>query len=621
MAGAGGDMRKPRILVVDDQIGVEGDDRAFFLGQVGAAGRGSASYPFEFAFHPGTDGNGRNSVEAVTDAVLAGWPDSTSGCRWALVLLDVRFGAGERFGFTLLEALREHPSLGRDLPIVMLTSEDRYKRATADRLVADGFLPKFDEATRKPLLSREALFAKVLDHGLIPDLRVDESRLIGRSLPFMKMLRQGRAYARKVEGERGGAVLYGQSGTGKSELAAYIHQHGPFAKGPFIHWFADPANTELMKDELFGHWKGAHSEARDHRAGKVESAHGGTFFLDEVANLPAELQKAFLKVRKQYRPGWRLITRLGKFPTTPRDARPARESVITGAELDPATHDIGVKVDILTATNEPLEDSNVRQDKGFRDDLHNALGEPIHCPGLNERREDIPELFRHFVAKASGKAEDAFQIDDAVFAILSNRDWSVRGHVRDLDRIARHAAGRLRDFDTIHAHALPPDVLENRGGQVPPASTTPQPHPAIPIETVAQQTPTAQPEPAFTPGALARADIQHLRRRLELLGHFAEETRRIDPATGQPDRYQLTAIAAALLGSKVSPVNAKRVIRAILGDVLDTPKYLVPAYIRAGIDDLRTWVSGRPLLMQLYRYTKDEIKADEIGGNLNKPST
>lgn len=606
--------RRPRILVVDDQIGIAGGDRDFFLARVGCGGGRGATHPHEFVFHSGAGPGGDNSVPDVLAAVRGGWPDPGTRRHWAMVLLDVRFGDDECFGFTLLRAIREDPALGKDVPVVMLTSEDREKRGLAGKFQADGFLPKFDEARMESVLSEEALRQKILDVGLIEDDRPEGERLIGHSLPFLKVLRACRSAARR---HGGGVVLYGETGTGKSELAAYIHHHSGFRDGPFVHWFADPANAALMKDELFGHWRGAHSEARSSEPGKIESAHGGTFFLDEVANLPTDVQQAFLQFREEDAEGRRAISRLGKFPGGDSSAgRKALESVVGGAEVDRVTGTIRIRVQVIAGTNANLEDEGVRKERQFLPDLHNALGDPIHCPSLNERTEDLPELFDHFVRLAVRRQRGArreFAVDDAVREILAARDWSRRGNVRDLERIARHAAKQLGDFDTIHAHGLPPEVLEKRRGA--PASGSPVMGPPEASSAAGPGRADAPPAPLarISPGELARGDVAHLRRRAELLERVAEETRKIDAATGRAGRYQPTAMVARMLGVEVTPVNAKRIIAAILGDILQTPKYLLPAYRAADLEALRAWVDRRAVLMDLHRYASGQLAADDIG--------
>lgn len=602
---------RPKILVIDDQIGGDPGDRRIFLSRVGAvaekAAKPASPFPYDFDYHAGTDVTGRNSVESVMQAILRGWPDPETGRYWALVLLDVRFGNDEQFGFTILRAIREHPQLGADLPVVMLTSEDKGKREQADRLRADGFLPKVDEQSLKTMLSQEELAKRVTVLGLIEDDRPFAQRLLGHSLPFLKVLRECRTRAQRI-GQ--GAVLYGETGTGKSELAAYIHHHSPRRDDPFVAWVADPANKELMKDELFGHWKGAHSEAQSNQAGKIESAHGGTFFLDEVANLPVEVQQAFLKLRKEDHHGWRTIARQGPFPSgSTADAKVAAKSVVEGAEMDPANHDIRVQVQLITGTNVNLEDATERERRGFMSDLHNALGHPIHCPTMNERPGDIRPLFLHFVQRAlakSGQPRREFSVEPEVWQVLEQRDWSQRGNVRDLERIAQHAASQLGDFDTIYSHKLPADVVGTPQETPAVSSRKPSPEPVIPAAPIS----SASDNDA---GVLASLDVAHLRRRVESLERFAEQTRKPDIATGQPGRYQPTAMISRMLGVEVTPMNAKRIIGGILKDILDTPEYLAIAYRPRGLDELRAWVAARPVLVDLYEYAKGKKKADEIG--------
>lgn len=328
------------ILVVDDQIGKpDSPERTAFLRAVGYfASTGGKQrvddYPYEFEFHTGQNESGANSVEAVKTAILKKWP-SADGNRWALVLLDVRFDEEEKFGFTLLRALREE--FGKDLPIVMLTSEDEGKRALADELNANGFLPKRD-VENKPFWSRSELDLRVLKYGLIPDDRDDSllaathtSRLLGGSLPLLKVLRAARFYALYP---RGGRILYGETGSGKTELAGYIHCHA-HRSGPYIHWFADPASKDVAKGELFGWWKGAFTGADHPQAGKIEKAHGGTFFLDEVANLPRDVQMAILQIRDPDEGGRRRFARLGNFPSDQKEQQAARRGVAIadGVEL------------------------------------------------------------------------------------------------------------------------------------------------------------------------------------------------------------------------------------------------------------------------------------------------
>jgi len=613
-----------KILVIDDQIGQQKDDRADFLEAVGyylnaGSKKRATGYPYEFEFHTGQTESGSNSVEAVKAAVLRRWP-AADGTRWALVLLDVRFDeksgrSDEKFGFTLLRALRED-SRFQDLPIVMLTSEGKGKKDEAGKLEATGFFPKADESG-KPLWNEDGLRQRVLRFGLMPDDR-DESqlagtntiRLLGRSLPLLKVLREARRYALDLRGNR---ILYGETGTGKTELAGYIHCYTG-RSGRYVPWVADPANKELMKPELFGWWKKAFHGADSSQAGKIEEAHTGTFFLDEVANLPGDIQMALLQFRKQDAEGRRILSRIGKFPRGKQDEQEARQSVVPENGLL-ADHRIRLDVLLLTGTNERLEDSAIREKKGFRDDLHRALGTPLECPKLNDRREDIPELFRAFVQRALKKPNcpaQTFEIESAVFDLLQQRDWSQRGNVADLERIAEYAAQQLGDFDIIRIPSLPPGILQDAQKAKASGGASKDVEANGVSATVEPQKASTTIEGSPAHGSLTRAELEHLRRRASLLEEAAEATRRVDAATGTKAKYQPTLAVSRLMGKKVTTTNAKRIIKDILGTILKTPDYLVEAYGENELQGAREWVKSKPALVALHRYAIGEISADEI---------
>lgn len=615
--------REPHyILVVDDQIGISGSpEQEDFLDAVGGSpdSKRADGYPYKFEFHTGGTGGGTNSVEAVKAAVLSRWP-AADGKRWALVLLDVRFGGDEKFGFTLLRALREDSRFGKDLPIVMLTSEGKGKKAEAGKLDATGFFPKADESG-KPLWSEVGLREKVLKFGIIPDDR-DESaliaaksaRLFGRSLPFLKVLRAARAYALKP---KGGCILYGESGSGKSELASYIHAYAQ-RTGPYVRWFADPASKDTAKGELFGWWKGAFTGADHHQPGRIERSHRGTFFLDEIANLPMEVQKAVLQIRDADADGFRRLTRMGNFPPKEKEKerKAAMESIAVnqGVKLLP---DYTLQVDILllTGTNRDLEDPTVREENQFLSDLLWDLGTPLRFPSLNDRREDVVDLFKFFakkVASHSGDSGDALPIQDEVLDLLRGRDWSRRGNVRDLKRIAEYAGQHFGEFGQIRLQDLPPDVLkdaEAKPAKAPlqsptDASADVAPSPSKPVHEVPQEKTSAH-------GALTRAELEHLRNRARLLEEAAEAEREVSPA-GVKTKYRPTVAVSRLMGHKVTTTNAKRIIKDILGTILNTPDFLVDAYGEKELENIRAWVKSKPPLVALHRYAIGEIGADEI---------
>lgn len=113
-------------------------------------------------------------------------------------------------------------------------------------------------------------------------------------------------------------------------------------------------------------------------------------------------------------------------------------------------------------------------------------------------------------------------------------------------------------------------------------------------------------------GPLAKAELAHFRRRVELMEEAAEATRRIDAATGVKGEYSPTAAIERLMGNRLVTTNAVRIIKDILGTIIDTPDYLEQAYGKERLEELRSWVRARPVLLALYRYSKKEISADEI---------
>jgi two-component system nitrogen regulation response regulator GlnG len=204
-------------------------------------------------------------------------------------------------------------------------------------------------------------------------------------------------------------LIQGESGTGKELIAKVIHYHSARWSGPFIALNCSAIPRELLESELFGHERGAFTGATEQRAGKFELAQGGTVLLDEIADMPLELQAKLLRVLQE-----REVTRLG------------------GREV--------IKIDcrIIAATNQSL-DRAVKQQR-FREDLFFRLNVvPIHVPPLRERRGDIAELITFFLAKINREMGTSISaLSPEARDILIRHNWP--GNVRELENTLVRAA-------------------------------------------------------------------------------------------------------------------------------------------------------------------------------------
>lgn len=228
--------------------------------------------------------------------------------------------------------------------------------------------------------------------------------IVSRSTNFRKVLQ----HIEQVASTDATVLIVGESGTGKELLARAVHNISNRSKKPLVkvNCAALPAN--LIESELFGHEKGAFTGALERKIGRFELANGGTIFLDEIGELPIDLQSKLLRVLQEGE-----FERLG----------------------NPVTHKVNVRV--IAATNRNLEQAIEK--KEFREDLYYRLNVfPISCPPLRDRKEDIPLLVRHFCQKYEAKiGKKITHIPPKVMNALTTYDWP--GNIRELENIVERA--------------------------------------------------------------------------------------------------------------------------------------------------------------------------------------
>jgi len=229
-----------------------------------------------------------------------------------------------------------------------------------------------------------------------------EARLVGKSPRFRSLIDVARRAA-KTEAD---ILIEAESGTGKEVLARFIHNASPRSEGPFVAVNCAAFPETLLESELFGHVKGAFTGATASRPGRFELAHGGTLLLDEISEMPLNLQPKLLRVLQE-----REVDRLGD------------------------TRSVRIDVRVIATTNRRLREAV--QQGGFRADLYYRLNViPLALPPLRERREDIAELAQHFVRQyGAGAGGREVTLSAEFLACLQQHDWP--GNIRELENLVR----------------------------------------------------------------------------------------------------------------------------------------------------------------------------------------
>ncbi len=335
------------------------------------------------------------------------------------IISDIRMPGID--GLQLLARIRDsHP----DLPVIITTAHSDLDSAVASyQGGAFEYLPKPFDIDEVVSITQRALAQRRAQSGAVAQTQPGTTEIIGEAPAMQEVFRAiGRLSHSPIT-----VLINGESGTGKELVAHALHRHSPRANGPFIALNMAAIPKDLMESELFGHEKGAFTGAQQQRRGRFEQADGGTLFLDEIGDMPPDTQTRLLRVLADgefYRVG-------GHTP-------------------------VHVSVRIIAATHQNLEQL-VREHR-FREDLYHRLNViRIHLPGLRDRREDIPRLARHFLARAAEElgGETKLLLPETE-SFMSALPWP--GNVRQLENTCRWitvmASGR-----EVHVADLPPELL------------------------------------------------------------------------------------------------------------------------------------------------------------------
>jgi DNA-binding NtrC family response regulator len=358
----------------------------------------------EIALLNGFVPHGSENVEAARSLLFGRGAD--------IVLIDQK--AAMAAGFELLDEVK---ALQPEMAIVLMTAASTVGIAVeAIRSGANDYLIKpFATEEVTAILERLSQHCR-MDHAsrlLREKLRVQQGmgNIIGQSPEMEKLYR----ILSKVAQSTHPVLILGESGTGKELVAHAIHANGPAANRPFVPVDCGSLVPTLIESELFGHVKGAFTGANQAKDGLLVSAEGGTVFLDEIGELPLDLQSKLLRALQE------------------KEVRPVG-----------GTHRVPIRARILTATHQDL--AGMVEQGRFRKDLYYRLNVvKLQLPPLRDRKEDIPLLAAHFLERNSRECKRDFRLSAAALGYISEYNWP--GNVRELsnaiDRACNAASGEV----------------------------------------------------------------------------------------------------------------------------------------------------------------------------------
>jgi DNA-binding NtrC family response regulator len=324
-----------------------------------------------------------------------------------------------------VELLRQIKALLPRAEIAIMTGHGSIESAVdAMKLGAYDYIEKpFRVEKMRLLLQRMAEKVRLVTENQFLRERVNTEEsldgIIGTSANIQDVLRM----ISRLKDTRTPVLVSGESGTGKELVARAIHFRGTMAQTPFVAVDCGSLVPTLMESELFGYEKGAFTGATKTKAGLFQAANGGTIFLDEIGELPLEMQAKLLRVLQE------------------KEVRPVGSN-----------DHVSVDVRVIAATNRDLEAAY--REGTFRKDLYFRLNVvTVHLPALRDRRSDIPMLVHHFLDRYAPSSN--LQVTPAAMKSLLHYDWP--GNVRELENCVARAV-TLGDHQLIDVNDLPPAI-------------------------------------------------------------------------------------------------------------------------------------------------------------------
>jgi two-component system nitrogen regulation response regulator GlnG len=336
------------------------------------------------------EGISYNSFSSAREAL-----DALSGGAPQVLISDIRMPG--QSGIELLQEVKEkHPAV----PVIVMTAySDLESAVAAFQGGAYEYLPKPFDVDQAVELIRRALDESQREQAALEPVG-EVQEILGQAPAMQEVFRA----IGRLSQSSATVLITGESGSGKELVARALHRHSTRAAKPFVAINTAAMPKDLLESELFGHERGAFTGAQALRRGRFEQAEAGTLFLDEIGDMPSELQTRLLRVLSDgtfYRVG--------------------------------GHQQLKANVRVIAATHQDL-DSRVREG-GFREDLYHRLNViRVRIPSLRERREDIPLLARHFLAKSAKELSvEPKRLSDEVLAHLARVDFP--GNVRQLENL------------------------------------------------------------------------------------------------------------------------------------------------------------------------------------------